>query len=293
MSRILIYGAGVIGSWYAVLFSQAGYDVTVFARGKRLQTLLEKGLLYRHKGKVRRAKVKVIAELAEKDFYDYILLAVRQTQVREALTELADNQSPTIVTMVNSLQAYQQWEKICGQGRILPAFPGAGGGIEDGILDAALTPKFIQPTTFGEIGGRKTERQQKLAEIFKTSGIPYQIVKDMRAWQICHLAMVVPLAEAYYRSGQPERVGKDRKLMQSVARQLKRNMNILDQIGIELCPKKLHLFRLLPVCFLAKGLGQVYQTDFANRFMYRHSVKASDEMKELHRQFYRYLREHL
>ena len=36
--------------------------------------------------------------------------------------------------------------------RILPAFPGASGSINnDGIIDAALTPRMIQPTTFAEI----------------------------------------------------------------------------------------------------------------------------------------------
>lgn len=34
--RILIYGAGVIGSFYASRFAKAGLDVTVLARGQRL-----------------------------------------------------------------------------------------------------------------------------------------------------------------------------------------------------------------------------------------------------------------
>lgn len=37
--RLLIYGAGVIGCWYAVLFSKVGYDTTIYARGKRLELL--------------------------------------------------------------------------------------------------------------------------------------------------------------------------------------------------------------------------------------------------------------
>ena len=35
--RILIYGAGVIGSFYASRFAKAGLDVTVLARGQRLK----------------------------------------------------------------------------------------------------------------------------------------------------------------------------------------------------------------------------------------------------------------
>ena len=35
LMRILIYGAGVIGSLYAALFAEAGYDTNIYARGKR------------------------------------------------------------------------------------------------------------------------------------------------------------------------------------------------------------------------------------------------------------------
>ena len=45
--RILIYGAGVIGSLYAALFAEAGYDTSIYARGKRLEFLKKNGLLYK------------------------------------------------------------------------------------------------------------------------------------------------------------------------------------------------------------------------------------------------------
>lgn len=59
-------------------------------------------------------------------------------------------------------------------GYVFPAFPGAGGSINDGILDAALTPKLIQPTTFAEISGNTSERAKKFSKILKHSHIPYQ-----------------------------------------------------------------------------------------------------------------------
>ena len=37
--RILIYGAGVIGGLYGALLAQAGFDVSVYARGRRLESL--------------------------------------------------------------------------------------------------------------------------------------------------------------------------------------------------------------------------------------------------------------
>ena len=156
--RILIYGAGVIGSLYAALFANAGFDASLYARGKRLEALQNKGLLYLKNDQVRKADVSVLSKLEDNDLYDFIFLTVRENQLLEALHELKTNQSPCIVTMVNSIDDYGKWESICGKGRILPAFPGAGGGTRDGVLDAALTPRWVQPTTFAEISGEKTER---------------------------------------------------------------------------------------------------------------------------------------
>jgi len=138
--RVLIYGAGVIGSLYAALFAEAGIPTAVYARGERLAELKREGLRYRKNGHCRRAEITLLSRLREDDVYDFIFLAVREMQARAALLELRVNQSPTIVTMVNTLQDYADWEELCGTGRILPAFPGAGGGFENGILEAALTP---------------------------------------------------------------------------------------------------------------------------------------------------------
>jgi 2-dehydropantoate 2-reductase len=50
--RILIFCAGVIGSLYGALLAEAGYDVSIYARGQRLESLTQGGLLYKRKGKI-------------------------------------------------------------------------------------------------------------------------------------------------------------------------------------------------------------------------------------------------
>lgn len=284
--RLLIYGAGVIGSLYAVLFSKAGYDVTIYARGRRLQELKVFGLVYREKGAVKTAKVRIIDHLEEDDCYDFIITAVRETQIHAVLEELHDNCSPTIVTMVNTMEDYKKWEKIAGEGRILPAFPGAGGSIENGILHASLTPTMIQRTTFGEINGEKTERVIQLSKILEDAKISYEICEDIQTWQLCHLSLVVPLADAYYESDDPQHVGQNKTIMEKTAMQLKENFSRLIAQGYTILPKKLTALEKLPVAMLAQGLSLIYESEFGNTFMYQHAVKASDEMRSLHNQFY-------
>ena len=216
---------------------------------------------------------------------------IQYNTVEEALEDISKNKSPNVVTMINTIKPYGRWEKICGKGRILPAFPGAGGCIEGGILDAQLLPRAIQPTTFGEIGGRKSSREEALAYIFRKSHIPYQIVPEMHHWQISHLGVIIPLADAYYQSRHPEKICANEKLMTLTAYRMKKNLKWIAQKGM-LCPAKLYMIKDMPTGMLAVVLSRVYQSEFGNKFLYRHAMHAPEEFQRLHQEFYNYMKTH-
>lgn len=290
--KILIYGAGVIGSLYAALFAEAGFPVTVLARGRRLAELQSHGLRYDKDGKTETVKVSVIDKLENDDEYDFIFLPVRAEQLHGALRALRENSSPNIVTMTNTIEDYTLLEQLCGEGRLLPAFPGAGGSMEHGVLHASLTPKIVQPTTFGEIHGEPTERLRILAALFRRSRIPYQIVPNMHYWQLSHLGMVVPIADAYYRSGSPETVYREKEIMRGTAEQMKANFSLLAKRKM-LSPFKFQLLRLCPTPIFTAALSMVFKSNFGNRFMYQHAMKAPGEMRKLHEDFYGYVKNEL
>ena len=68
----------MIGSLYAALLSEAGQEVSVYARGPRLKSLKEQSLMYRKKDEVRKAEVKVLEVLKPDDKYDF--KCVKQSQ---------------------------------------------------------------------------------------------------------------------------------------------------------------------------------------------------------------------
>jgi 2-dehydropantoate 2-reductase len=111
--KILVLGDGAIGSLYACRFSLVGLDVTLFARGKRLEALKEKGLLYYEKGLLKNISIKIIDELEDNDIYDYIFATVKYKQVVSALMTLEKNHSKNIVTLTNAVE-YNHWTKIVG-----------------------------------------------------------------------------------------------------------------------------------------------------------------------------------
>lgn len=79
--NLLIYGAGVIGCLYAALFSDAGHNVTIYARGQRLEILKKNGLLYSQNNRIMKAELTIIDKLEDDDLYDFIFLPVRENQV--------------------------------------------------------------------------------------------------------------------------------------------------------------------------------------------------------------------
>lgn len=133
--------------------------------------------------------------------------------------------------------------------------------------------------------------EEALAYIFRKSHIPYQIVPEMHHWQISHLGVIIPLADAYYQSRHPEKICANEKLMTLTAYRMKKNLKWIAQKGM-LCPAKLYMIKDMPTGMLAGVLSRVYQSEFGNKFLYRHAMHAPEEFQRLHQEFYNYMKTH-
>ena len=98
------------------------------------------------------------------------------------------------------------------------------------------------------------------------------------------------LADAYYEADCSERAGRDWKIMKKTAKRLKRNFNFLRKQSGRLSPSKMNIFCFLPLSILAIMLAITFESSFGDKFMYQHAMKAPDEMRELHKQFYDYVK---
>jgi len=64
------------------------YGVSVYARGRRLESMSQDGLLVKYKGKIRKASVKVLSRLEAEDRYELVFLTVRENQQHAAPDEI-------------------------------------------------------------------------------------------------------------------------------------------------------------------------------------------------------------
>jgi 2-dehydropantoate 2-reductase len=282
--RILIFGAGVIGSTFGGLMALSGQDVTLLARNKRLKELNNNGLLLRKNGwkKTQKIAIKIISELKEDDIYDFVFVTLRKEQVQDSLPLLKRNKSQNFIFMVNNPSGYDEWINALGKERVIPAFPGSGGKIENGIVYYEIVSRIIQPTTLGELNGSISIRIRELETILKKSGFKISVSKNMDAWQKTHVAMVGPLGDViYYDGGNNYSVAKNSSAIKQMNLALRENFIFLHDSGIGIVPWKLNIFRIMPLWILNLSMKYVFHTHWAETVISNHALNARNEMKVL------------
>lgn len=261
--KILIVGAGVIGSVYALRFARSGLDVTILARSKRLEALRKEGLRYNENGTIQQIPVKVIAELDDEDIYDYIFVPVRYDQAESALEAIKNNRSQTIITLTNTM-GYDSWLEIVGE-RLLPGFPGAGGDLKDGVLYAQFGTEPGQGTIFGEINGQTTERVNRLAGLLEQAGLTYIIEPDIKAFHISHAALAAVNKHFYTEDGTGMvdlETARSDSTLSKLAADIKRNIKQVEQSGILVIPPETKQMAELPEEDIIARYRQMLSNDF-------------------------------
>jgi 2-dehydropantoate 2-reductase len=287
--RILIFGAGVIGSLYAVRLSSIGMDVALFARGQRLDALKKKGLLYYEGNILKKAFVKIIDKLENHDVYDYIFVAVRYEQVEGALMEIKDNHSKNILTLSNAIR-YDGWLKIAGD-KLVPGFPGAGGDIKEDIVYAKFGSKNIQGTTFGEINGEKTERIMEISKIFETAKIPFEISSNIQAFHITHATVSMANRHFYTENGMVDlKSAKSMKILKRIAVDIKNNLAHMEKIGISIMPSKMIVLKKMPVYLLVLIFHIMLNIKYTRDVLLgNHARNAKNEVLLLNKDFHSFI----
>ena len=288
--KILVFGAGVLGSVYAARLAEAGEDVTILARGERLSQIEQHGIvLARIPGnKMSVTRVKTCAQLNPEDAYDLIIVLVRRNQLEEVLPHLAANQnSPHILFMTNNVSGPDVLTTSLGKERVLLGFAGAGGTRGKFIVRYRTTSSWLQVTTIGELNGRNTLRVRKIAEMLRRAGFPVVTCSNMDAWLKVHAALVSPVANAIYlANGSTLRLSRTRDGLVLLIRAVKEGFRVLRRLGYPLVPLRLWLLALLPEPLLVFLLKYGLATHKAELLLASHANAARDEMGLLAEEFH-------
>ena len=141
--RIVVIGAGVLGSLYGARLAIAGQSVTLVARGGRLAEL-QRGpilILNEEDGITAAATVAAVLSLKPDDDYALALVVVRADQIDDLLPQLAANRGvKAFLFMHNRAAGSSALAQAVGPERLLLCFPGAGGWLDGATVRYRLIP---------------------------------------------------------------------------------------------------------------------------------------------------------
>jgi len=285
--EILVYGAGVLGSLYAAFLKESGQDVWLLAREQRLTDLRQCGIILEDSATGQRTvtHVNLADHLADCDYYDLVIVLMRQNQVASILPALSANRRiPTILFMTNNAAGADELVKAVGRERVLLGFPNAGGMRQGAVVRYQIAKS--QPISLGELDGQLTPRLAQIAQVFRTSSFQVTSCANMDAWLKTHVALVSPIANALYLTGGDNfRLARTRDGLVLLVYAIREGFRVLRADGIPITPARYRILEWIPEPLLVSGLRRLFNTEQANLVMAQHANAARDEMKFLADEF--------
>lgn len=279
--RILVYGAGNIGSLYAGLLGNADHDVSILARGTRLARIHDDGILLEEfaSGKRITARPTAVEQLKRNDAYDLVLVTVGREHVGEVLPSLAENRgTPAVLFMGNNAAGPRAMVDALGTERVLLGFPGAAAVPCAGGIRYIIVSKRQQPTTIGELDGKFSPRLSAVAAALEDGGFHVAMCPHIDAWLKTHAAEIVPTACAIYMAGgDAQRLTRTRDALVLMIRAIREGYRVLDDNGTPIEPGSHRIFRWLPEPILIAIMKRMI-ADEASAIKLGHSLAARREM---------------
>ena len=179
--RIAVLGAGGIGGYYGALLAKAGHDVVFVARGAHLEALQRRGLTIRAADGDLTLPVTAVAQVEGVEPVDLVLFCIKAYDTEAAARSIAPlvARDTLVLTVQNGLDRAQTIAATLG---------GAGGSVLAAAVYATLQlaePGVVVRTggeariVFGERDGAGSERTERLAAVFRQSGIVHEIAADI------------------------------------------------------------------------------------------------------------------
>ena len=176
--KILVMGAGAVGSYFGARMRASGEGVVLCARGEHLRAIRDHGLDIKSiRGDLR---IDITATDTPRDFapYDLILFCVKAYDTDAAAKAISGCLNPggAILTLQNGVENEAKLAAIFGGEAVM------GGNARVGV-EIVAPGKIVHLSSghidFGELDGREKARTTKIADAFQRAGILGQVSADI------------------------------------------------------------------------------------------------------------------
>ncbi len=287
--RVLVFGAGPLGSLMAARLYEAGHDVSLLARGQRLADLKQHGVVLQDEqsGDQEIAHVPLVETLEPDDQYELVMVVMRKNQAEEVLPVLAAN--PYVATylfLMNNAAGPGPLVDAVGAERVLLGFPLPGGSRQGHVVHIVpVDEDHTYTVPIGEVDGRVRDWTRAAADLLGSMrGYEVEIRDDMDAWLKYHACVtILALGPAVCAAGiDMERLARTRDLMILSLRAMKEGFRGLrTHLGIRPAPRSFRLLELLPEPIWVGLLRSQLRTGKARSSIEGHSAAARDEIEHV------------
>src|SRR5215470_13911366 len=166
--KVVVVGAGALGSIVGAHLARAGEDVVFVARGERAAILRQRGIVLGGLADFS-VPVAVATDPREVETADVLLVAVKTYDTEPALAGLQHLRVRSALSLQNGVLKNEQLASVFGPERVLgAAVVVAGEVLGDGAVRFTLNDRFV----VGELAGGVSDRARDLAAALVRAGFP-------------------------------------------------------------------------------------------------------------------------
>jgi 2-dehydropantoate 2-reductase len=235
--KIAIIGTGGVGGYFGGMIAKAGYDVTFVARGENLKAINENGLTVKSVlGDFHLDSVKVTDKIQKIEQPALVIISVKAWQVKDVSAELKQviNKDSIVLPLQNGVLAIEELLENIDRANLIGGLCKIFCKLESpGVINHfGVVPTIV----FGEVDNSRTERLDRIKEIFDRSSIKSVISDDINSdlWQkfipICVGGLLAVTKTNY---GELRELKETREMMVDI---LKENYQVSQKMGINIAP---------------------------------------------------------
>ena len=288
--KILIVGAGIIGSIYGWAFSEAGHDITHLVRpGKAVQYKdgFKIDMYDTRKGHkkdfVGHYPIHVTEELHATDNYELVIVPTKHYRLIKTLkTIVPQTGKADYLLLTQNWEGTQEIDAILPSSRYAYGDAKAGGAFEDGTLVATIDSLDI-----GQVGGRQDECLRKVVDLCKSTDLPAPVHENILHYLWVQYAITGGLWPALVRAGSFEKLLKDRQIGKQGVLAARECLEVVTHRGVDLkgYPEARMYLNTSPIAIWMANLAIKFMFRF-NKLVQRSSLHGLDDPEEVRAFFY-------
>ncbi|RJP28725.1 MAG: 2-dehydropantoate 2-reductase [Candidatus Omnitrophota bacterium] len=179
--KIVIVGAGAIGSLLAAMLSKTKEEVWVLEKDKERSAIINKhGISIEGVSGSWNAKVKATVDVSEVDKADLVLICVKSYDTKKAVLSAKPllHKNTVVLTLQNGIGNIEVISEIIGENMVM------GGATSQGAT--LIKPAHVRhagkgETVIGFIDGRTTVEIRSIRELFNKAGLEIKISRDIKS----------------------------------------------------------------------------------------------------------------